>query len=59
MPYSVKKIRGKYRVVKKSTGRVALNNAGTPLDGGGHASAKEAGAQIGAIESSEAGRKKK
>jgi len=59
MPYSVKKIRGKYRVVKKSTGQVALNNAGTPLDGGGHESAEKAGAQIGAIDRSEARRKKK
>lgn len=59
MPYSVKKIRGKYRVVKKSTGRVAFNKAGTPLDGGGHESAAKAGRQIGAIEDSEARRNKK
>lgn len=59
MPYKVKKIRGKYRVVKADSGKIAKNKAGTALDGGGHATASKAGAQIGAIDRSEKRRKKK
>lgn len=36
MPYLVKKIKNKYRVIEKNTGNIAKNQAGTAVDGGGH-----------------------
>jgi len=35
MPYLVKKINDKYRLVERDTGKIAKNQAGTPIDGGG------------------------
>lgn len=43
------KIGNKYRVVKTDTGKIALNRAGTPLDGGGHDNKAEAMDQVRAI----------
>ena len=53
MPYTVRKIGGKYRVLKTGSGKVATNAKGTALDGGGHDSPEAAGRQIKAIEMSE------
>ncbi|HHP0467302.1 TPA: hypothetical protein ACRZZI_004963 [Vibrio harveyi] len=36
MPYSVRKRGEKYRLIKASTGQIAKNKNGTPIDGGGH-----------------------
>lgn len=49
MPVMVRKMGNKYRVVEKSTGQVAKNDAGTPVDGGGHGSAGAAARQASAI----------
>lgn len=49
MPLSAKKIDGKYRVVEKASGKVATNDSGTAIDGGGHGSMKEARAQATAV----------
>jgi len=53
MPYTVKKVSGKYRVFKAGSGKTAKNKGGTSLDGGGHDDPKAAYAQIKAIEMSE------
>lgn len=49
MPVKVEKQGAKYRVVEASSGAVALNQAGTPVDGGGFDSQEEAEAQSRAI----------
>ena len=51
MPATVKKQGEKYRVVESSTGKLVLNPAGTPVDGGGHDSYPKASAQARAINS--------
>ena len=52
MPVTTKKVRGKYRVVEADSGKIAKNNSGTAVDGGGHASDKKAKAQARAINAS-------
>ena len=58
MPVKVKKVGGKFRVVE-ADGSIATNKAGTPVDGGGHATKAKAVMQVGAINSSIADRTKK
>lgn len=53
MPYTVRKISGKYRIMKEGSGKVAKNKGGTAMDGGGHGSPGQAYAQIKAVEMSE------
>ena len=53
MPYTVRKISGKYRILKIGSGKVAKNKGGTAMDGGGHTSPKKAYAQVKAVEMSE------
>jgi hypothetical protein len=48
MPATVKKQSGKFRVVEPS-GKLVRNRAGTPVDGGGHASKAKAVRQARAI----------
>lgn len=48
MPAHVEQRGSKYRVVEPN-GRLVKNRAGTPVDGGGHNSRKEAQAQASAI----------
>ena len=38
MPYVVRKIGGKYRLIEKATGKIGKNKAGTAIDGGGSTS---------------------
>lgn len=52
MPVVVRKRGPKYRVVEASTGNLAKNKAGTPLDGNGHASRASASNQAKAVNSS-------
>jgi len=40
MPVETRKVGGKLRTVEVSTGKLARNKAGTPLDGGGWANSK-------------------
>lgn len=49
MPVTVRKRDGKFRVVEAGTGNIARNKAGTPVDGGGHATRPGATAQARAI----------
>lgn len=49
MPVMVAKRNGKFRVVEAETGKIATNNAGTAVDGGGHSSRARALAQVRAI----------
>jgi len=49
MPVKVKKQGNKYRVVEADTGKVAKNNAGTAIDGGGHSTRAMAIKQVGAV----------
>ena len=49
MPVTVQQQAGLYRVVEASTGRLARNAGGTPVDGGGHASKNKAGRQARAV----------
>lgn len=51
MPVTTAKKGGKWRVVE-SSGGIALNAAGTPLDGGGHASETHASSQARAVNAS-------
>ncbi len=53
MPYEVKKINGRYRLCKPGTKKIALNNSGTAIDGGGHTSKSQAQRQVKAIMSKE------
>jgi len=53
MPYTVRKISGKYRILKEGSGKVAKNKGGSAMDGGGHDSRQKAYAQIKAVEMSE------
>jgi len=53
MPYAVVKQGNMYRIIKKDTGEIAKNQAGTPLDGNGHQSRQKALAQVHAINISE------
>lgn len=55
MPTAVKKIRGKYRVVEKNTGKILKTHKGNARDGGGHKSRAKAESQSAHID----GRKKK
>jgi len=48
MPAKVQKRKGKYRVVEPG-GKLVRNNAGTPVDGGGHASKEKARQQASAV----------
>jgi len=48
MPAGVAKRNGKFRVVEPN-GRLVRNKAGTPVDGGGHASKAKATAQARAV----------
>lgn len=59
MPVTRKLIRGKWRIVEESTGYIAVNRAGTPVDGGGHRQVAKAQRQADAINRSIAERKKK
>lgn len=52
MPVKAVKRGGRWRVVEAATGRLATNAKGTPVDGGGHASASKAKAQAAAINAS-------
>jgi len=52
MPVKVQKRGTKWRVIEANSGNIAKNQAGTALDGGGHASKVAAIKQIGAINSS-------
>ena len=52
MPVKSVKRGSKFRVVEASTGRIAKNRAGTPVDGGGHASQGKASRQASAINTS-------
>lgn len=54
MPNVVKKIKGKFRVVDKDTGKVTKNRKGTAVDGGGFDSKDAADAQMSAINISQA-----
>lgn len=54
MPLHVAKVGDKYRVVEIKTGHVAKNASGTPLDGGGYASAAQAQKQASAVNISQA-----
>lgn len=54
MPTAVKKIKGKYRVVEKNTGRILKTKKGNARDGGGHKSRAKAESQSAHID----GRKK-
>lgn len=49
MPYSTKKIRNKWRVVLSANGKIALNRAGTPINGGGFTDRKSAVKQVQAL----------
>lgn len=59
MPVTVAKKKDKYRVVESSTGRIATNKSGTPVDGGGFSTADKARAQASAINASQHKRRKK
>lgn len=53
MPYTVARRNGKFRIVHASgpdKGDIAMNEGGTPLDGGGHATRSEAERQQRAVE---------
>lgn len=52
MPVTTKLIRGRYRVVEAQTDRIATNQAGTAVDGGGYTSEDHAKRQAEAINSS-------
>lgn len=58
MPASVKKVGQKYRVVEPG-GKLVRNNAGTPIDGGGHKTEAKASAQARAVNATKHGKKKK
>lgn len=49
MPVTVMVRNGKSRVVEAATGRIAKNNSGTALDGGGHTDKEKAKRQASAI----------
>ena len=53
MPVSVKKVKGKYRVMEGSS--IAMTDKGAARDGGGHASKAAAQAQCNAINASKHG----
>lgn len=53
MPYKVEERDGKYRVILADTGNIAMNAAGTSVDGGGHDTKEDAEAQARAIEAHE------
>lgn len=50
MPAKVQKRKGQYRVVEPG-GKLVRNNAGKPVDGGGHPSKEKARQQAAAINS--------
>lgn len=52
MPVTVRKVKGKWRVVEADTGRIAKNRAGTAVDGGGHESREQAIEQARAVNAS-------
>ncbi len=54
MPYIVRQIARKWRVIEKSTGKVGTNSSGSPIDGGGHESRDKALRQAQAVNISEA-----
>ena len=58
MPVTTAKRGDKYRVIEKATGRIAKNQAGTALDGGGKASKAAAQKQAAAVNISLSKRKK-
>ena len=58
MPVHVVKRGDKYRIVEKS-GKIAINSAGTAIDGGGHSSQSAAQKQATAVNTSLSKRKKK
>jgi len=45
MPVTVRKRKGKYRVVEKDSGRISKSKFGRPRDGGGHADKAKASRQ--------------
>lgn len=53
MPVKVQEIKGRFRIVEPD-GSLVKNEKGTPVDGGGHTSKKEALAQMRAINSKDA-----
>jgi len=58
MPVKCRRIKGKYRVVESATGKIAVNAALTPLDGGGHNTQEGCAAQARAINAATESRKK-
>lgn len=56
MPVEAKFVEDKWRIVEISTQRLCRNEKGTPCDGGGHTSRKDAVAQATAINISESKR---
>jgi hypothetical protein len=56
MPYQIKKMGKKYRIVTPGTNKVAKNSGGTAIDGGGHGSREKASKQVRAIMSKEHGK---
>ena len=54
MPLTTRKIKDKWRIVEKDTGKVAKNKGGTALDGGGHPTQPAADKQVSAISVSKA-----
>ena len=53
MPLSVKRIGRNQRIIEKQTGKVARNDSGKAIDGGGHRSLDAARRQIQAIKISQ------
>lgn len=56
MPVKCKKIRGKWRIVNASSGRIETNRNGNPVDGNGHDTARDCGKQARAINANQEGR---
>ena len=52
MPVVARFMKDKYRVVESDTGRIAKNQKGTALDGGGHTLKSDADKQARAINAS-------
>lgn len=59
MPVKTVKRGDKYRVVESGTNRIAKNDAGTAIDGGGFKSKSAATKQVAAVNASISSRKKK
>ena len=57
MPVTIKKKGDRYRIVEED-GKLVMNRAGTPVDGGGHVRKRRAAAQVAAINMSISSKKK-